>query len=82
MSDFTLEKLKEIAETDHVQCGDASWLANRLLEVLEAQPAAFLIEFEEAITEDHTRFCADVVLEKPEGHYGECSTELIRKPIL
>lgn len=82
MNDFTLEKLKEIAETDHVQCGDASALASKLLEILETKPAAFLIEFEEAVTDDHTRFCADIVFEKPDGHYGDCSTELIRKPTL
>lgn len=79
---MNIEEIKNIAETDHVQSGDASWLARKLLEILESPTAAFLIEFEEAVTEDHTRFCADVLLEKPDGHYGECSTELIRKPTL
>lgn len=80
MSNITLEEIKNYANGEYDT--DARRMARKLLEILEAQPAAFLIEFEEAITEDHTRFCADVLFEKPDGHYGECSTELIRKPTL
>lgn len=80
MSNITLEEIKNYANGEYDT--DARRMARKLLEILEAQPAVFLIEFEEAVTEDHTRFCADVVFEKPEGHYGECSTELIRKPKL
>ena len=80
MSNITLEEIKNYANGEYDT--DARRMARKLLEILEAQPAAFLIEFEEAITEDYTRFCADVLFEKPDGHYGECSTELIRKPTL
>lgn len=80
MSNITLEEVKHYANGEYDT--DARRMARKLLEIMETQPAAFLIEFEEAVTEDHTRFCADVVFEKPEGHYGECSTELIRKPKL
>ncbi|ELY4817815.1 hypothetical protein SM094_002477 [Cronobacter malonaticus] len=39
MSKFTTEKLNEIVETDHVQCGDASALARELLALRErAEP--------------------------------------------
>ncbi|EPE7079414.1 hypothetical protein ACSMAD_003917 [Cronobacter sakazakii] len=42
MSEFTTEKLNEIAETDHVQCGDASALARELLALRErAEPVAW-----------------------------------------
>ncbi|EMC4227845.1 hypothetical protein VEL45_001507 [Cronobacter sakazakii] len=43
MSEFTTEKLNEIAETDHVQCGDASALARELLALRErAEPVAYI----------------------------------------
>ncbi|WP_050505961.1 hypothetical protein [Cronobacter malonaticus] len=47
MSEFTTEKLNEIAETDHVQCGDASALARELLALRErAEPVAWTDEQE------------------------------------
>lgn len=80
MSSITLDEVKNYANSEYDT--DARRMARKLLEILETKPAAFLIEFEEAVTDDHTRFCADVVLEKPDGHYGDCSMELIRKPTL
>lgn len=80
MNNITLDEVKNYANGEYDT--DARRMARKLLEILEAKPAAFLIEFEEAVTDDHTRFCADVVLENPDGHYGDCSTELIRKPTL
>lgn len=80
MSDITLREVKNYANGEYDT--DARRMARKLLQILEAQPVAFLIEFEEAVTDDHTRFCADVMLEKPDGHYGDCSTDLIRKPTL
>lgn len=63
MSNITLEEIKNYANGEYDT--DARRMARKLLEILEAQPASFLIEYEEAITEDHTRFCADVLFEKP-----------------
>lgn len=80
MSNITLEEIKNYANGEYDT--DIRRMARKILEILEAKPAAFLIEFEEAVTEDYTHFYANVMLEKPEGHYGECSTELIRKPTL
>lgn len=41
--EFTKEQLKQIIETDHVQCGEASALARIALASLEAEPVAWLL---------------------------------------
>lgn len=40
MAELTKEQLQEIAETDHVQCGDAAAMARQLLAGLEQEPVA------------------------------------------
>lgn len=41
--EFTKEQLKEIIETDHVQCGEASAMARIALASLEAEAVAWLL---------------------------------------
>lgn len=41
MAEFTKEQLQQIAETDHVQCGDAAAMASQLLAGLEQEPVAW-----------------------------------------
>lgn len=41
MTKFTKEQLQEIAQTDHVQCGDAAAMARQLLAGLEQEPVAY-----------------------------------------
>lgn len=38
---LTTDELRQIVETDHVQCGDAAAMARELLANREAQPVAF-----------------------------------------
>lgn len=38
---MTRGELRVIADTDHVQCGDAAAMANMLLELLDSQPVAW-----------------------------------------
>lgn len=38
---MTKEQLKEITETDHVQCGEAAAMAGALLRILEREPVAW-----------------------------------------
>lgn len=38
---MTKEQLKEITETDHVQCGEAAAMADALLRILEQKPVAW-----------------------------------------
>ena len=38
---MTRGELRVIADTDHVQCGDAAAMANMLLELLDCQPVAW-----------------------------------------
>lgn len=38
MTNFTKEQLQQIAETDHVQCGDAAAMARQLLASMEQEP--------------------------------------------
>lgn len=38
---MTKEQLKEIAETDHVQCGEAAAMADALLRIFEQSPVAW-----------------------------------------
>ncbi|HEJ7888678.1 TPA: hypothetical protein SMI07_000672 [Serratia liquefaciens] len=38
---LTTEELRQIVETDHVQCGDAAAMARELLANREAQPVGF-----------------------------------------
>lgn len=40
MAEFTKEQLQQIAETDHIQCGDAAAMARQLLAGLEQEPVA------------------------------------------
>lgn len=37
---MTKQQLKEITETDHVQCGEAAAMAGALLLILEQRPVA------------------------------------------
>lgn len=48
------------------------------LAALTAQPVAWLVEFQETMTDDYCRSVKTVQLEKPTGHYLECATPLIR----
>lgn len=41
MQGLSNDELREIRETDHVQCGDASNIASELLRVREALPVAW-----------------------------------------
>lgn len=45
---------------------------------LTAQPEAWLVEFQEPMTDDYCRSVKTVQIEKPTGHYLECATPLIR----
>lgn len=47
MMELTKEQLQQIAETDHVQCGDAAAMARQLLSGLEQEPVAFRIDYGE-----------------------------------
>ncbi len=42
MTKFTKEQLQQIAETDHVQCGDAAAMARQLLGSMEQEPVAWM----------------------------------------
>ncbi|MHC7871508.1 hypothetical protein ACYA1P_26950 [Klebsiella pneumoniae] len=41
-STITREQLLEIIETDHVQCGEASYLARMALAAMEIEPVAYI----------------------------------------
>ena len=41
-STITREQLLEIIETDHVQCGEASYLARMALAALDSEPVAYI----------------------------------------
>ncbi|MGC0220697.1 hypothetical protein [Enterobacter cloacae complex sp. 2025EL-00065] len=41
MTELTREELEKIADTDHVQCGDASALARMLLAAMDSEPVAW-----------------------------------------
>lgn len=41
MNEFTREELEQIADTDHVQCGDASALAHMALAVMDSEPVGY-----------------------------------------
>ncbi|MBE8915150.1 hypothetical protein G9451_04415 [Enterobacter kobei] len=43
--EFTKERLQQIIETDHVQCGEASALARIAMASLEAEPVAYMNRF-------------------------------------
>lgn len=43
-STITIEQLLEIIETDHVQCGEASYLARMALAAMDGEPAAYTDE--------------------------------------
>lgn len=42
MTKFTKEQLQQIADTDHVQCGDAAAMARQLLASMEQEPVAYM----------------------------------------
>ncbi|MCF1610137.1 hypothetical protein LQ759_09610 [Serratia marcescens] len=42
---LTTDELRQIAETDHVQCGDAAAMARELLANREAQPVAWEMRY-------------------------------------
>ncbi|SAU82972.1 Eaa1 [Klebsiella variicola] len=42
-STITREQLLEIIETDHVQCGEASYLARMALAAMDSEPVAWLL---------------------------------------
>lgn len=44
MNKFTREELKQIADTDHVQCGEASALACMALAAMDSEPVGEVIE--------------------------------------
>lgn len=59
MNKFTKEQLQQIAETDHVQCGDAAAMARQMLAGLEQEPVAYM--YKDRLHTDarfslHTRF--------------------------
>ena len=41
-STITREQLLEIIETDHVQCGEASYLARMALAAMDSEPVAYI----------------------------------------
>ncbi|HHL6672704.1 TPA: hypothetical protein ACQ8LV_002804 [Klebsiella pneumoniae] len=43
-STITREQLLEIIETDHVQCGEASYLARMALAAMDSEPVAYTDE--------------------------------------
>ncbi|CAM6674243.1 hypothetical protein KLPMCK367M_25055 [Klebsiella pneumoniae] len=43
-STITREQLLEIIETDHVQCGEASYLARMALAAMDSEPVAEITE--------------------------------------
>lgn len=46
MNEFTREELEQIADTDHVQCGEASALARMALAAMDSEPVAWTDEEE------------------------------------
>ena len=44
MNEFTIEELEKIADTDHVQCGDASALARMALAAMDSEPVGEFYE--------------------------------------
>ncbi|HDU1554380.1 Uncharacterised protein [Klebsiella pneumoniae] len=44
MSEFSREKLLNIIETDHVQCGEASVLARMALAAMDSEPVAYIFK--------------------------------------
>ncbi|ELW9329504.1 hypothetical protein SIO49_002499 [Citrobacter freundii] len=44
MNEFTREELEQIADTDHVQCGDASALAHMALAAMDSKPVGEFYE--------------------------------------
>lgn len=69
-----------------LQCGNCwliamgamweGWKASRSELLKNHQPVAYLVEFSEAVTDDYSKQIKIVELEKPTGHYEECSTPL------
>ncbi|HBX3404866.1 TPA: hypothetical protein MHW76_23620 [Klebsiella pneumoniae] len=43
-STITREQLLEIIETDHVQCGEASYLARMALAAMDSEPVAYIFK--------------------------------------
>lgn len=43
-STITREQLLEIIETDHVQCGEASYLARMVLAAMDSEPVAYIFK--------------------------------------
>ncbi|HCI5472139.1 TPA: hypothetical protein NPM24_005043 [Klebsiella quasipneumoniae] len=44
ISTITREQLLEIIETDHVQCGEASYLASMALAAMDSEPVAYIFK--------------------------------------
>nr|DAE54889.1 MAG TPA: Protein of unknown function (DUF551) [Caudoviricetes sp.] len=53
MNKFTKEQLQEIAETDHVQCGDAAAMARQLLAGMEREPVYQVLDWHWYDAEKH-----------------------------
>lgn len=51
-STITREQLLEIIETDHVQCGEASYLARMALAAMDSEPVAYTDEAELCFVND------------------------------
>lgn len=73
-STITREQLLEIIETDHVQCGEASYLARMALAALDSEPVAWIVH---ARTGDQLTSDAGYVA-NAEGILGLHSTPLYR----
>ena len=57
---MTRGELRVIADTDHVQCGDAATMANMLLELLDQKPVAYIGERMLDSMTDGARSCGRV----------------------
>jgi len=61
MTKFTKEQLQQIADTDHVQCGDAAAMARQLLASMEQEPVYQVLENESWT--DYSKEQLDILIE-------------------
>ena len=86
MTKFTKEQLQEIAETDHVQCGDASALARQLLAGMEQEPVYFInkVTYSDVYGDDVElkAYCSELDAMKSKADFGGTVIQLYAAPQL
>ena len=77
-STITREQLLEIIETDHVQCGEASYLARMALAAMDSEPVAWLAIYHGEVYDEAIGITRSVV-EAQADHFGweSALTEII-----